>query len=790
MAATPPASAFPICIPTQQGDSMSRLVPVLFLALFALALQGVPVFNQPVEKTQPDGTEFQCLLSGDEFFNYYHDADGYTIIQSPVDGFYYYAEHLGDDIAPSNYRVGSVDPASEGLESHVVISPDQYRARRDSFYAHIQPPTHARPTSGNMFNISVLIRFSDQSEFTATRQSFDNTFNNEAAGAQSLLDYYQEASYGNLTIRTFLYPTCAPNINLSYQDSHPRSYYCAYNAVTNPNGYTDDQRTEREHTLLINAIDAIADQVPDTLTIDANFDGRVDNVSFIIRGQNEGWSDLIWGHRWTLFSGNVSIHNKMVYDYTFVPESQSDVYTHCHEMFHSLGAPDLYHYNGGIDPAGPWDLMDGGFVHMGAYMKYRYGYWIDDIPEITGSGLYTLHPLTEPDNNCYRIPAATSDTEFFVVEYRKDIPGTYESAIPRSGLVIYRINGELDGQGNASGPPDEVYVYRPGGTLNNEGSINAAAFSSDYDQTEFNSDTSPSCFLSDGSDASIAIHQIGPCDDTISFYVNPAYGFITGSVTTDNPNDDLTQAVISANGDWVHPNPAGQYELAVMEGSYSLTASMPFHTSQTMPITVPGLQEVQASFNLNELPAPSNLEASHEGNTINLTWLPPSNLETFISYRLYRQIPGYAWTLVTSPTQTEYSLTLNPTLTYRFFVNAAYTGGISDSTNLVEVNLSATSEEVAKPMITGLGGAYPNPFNPSTAIRYSVAKDAKIRLCVYDLRGQRTATLLDAHQTRGTHSLVWNGTDNGGARIASGVYFLRMEADGSPVGVKKLLLLK
>jgi hypothetical protein len=66
--------------------------------------------------TQPDGQTINCLASGDEFFNWLHDSNGYTIIQSPTDGYYYYAVKKNGSLAPSAYRVNAVNPASVGLE--------------------------------------------------------------------------------------------------------------------------------------------------------------------------------------------------------------------------------------------------------------------------------------------------------------------------------------------------------------------------------------------------------------------------------------------------------------------------------------------------------------------------------------------------------------------------------------------------------------------------------------------------------------------------------------------------
>ena len=91
--------------------------------------------------------------------------------------------------------------------------------------------------------------------------------------------------------------------------------------------------------------------------------------------------------------------------------------------------------------------------------------WITSIPTITTTGTYTLNPITSSTNNAYRINSPNSTTEYYVVEYRRKT-GTFESSLPGSGLLVYRINLSIpSGQwGNDCGPPDELYVYRPGGT--------------------------------------------------------------------------------------------------------------------------------------------------------------------------------------------------------------------------------------------------------------------------------------------------------------------------------------
>jgi hypothetical protein len=84
---------------------------------------------------------------------------------------------------------------------------------------------------------------------------------------------------------------------------------------------------------------------------------------------------------------------------------------------------------------------------------------------------------------------------------------------------------------------------------------------------------------------------------------------------------------------------------------------------------------------------------------------------------------------------------------------------------------------------------YPNPFNPETTIRYTVPGTRRVTITVYNILGRRVITLLDQEQSAGTHQVTWNGVDERGAPVASGLYLYRMVTDGFSE-VKKMLLLK
>ena len=84
---------------------------------------------------------------------------------------------------------------------------------------------------------------------------------------------------------------------------------------------------------------------------------------------------------------------------------------------------------------------------------------------------------------------------------------------------------------------------------------------------------------------------------------------------------------------------------------------------------------------------------------------------------------------------------------------------------------------------------YPNPFNPSTTIRYEVHRPGHLILAIYNVLGQRVRTLVDAQQAAGERSVVWDGRNDQGEVMASGVYFSRMQV-ADVVENRTMLLVK
>jgi hypothetical protein len=84
---------------------------------------------------------------------------------------------------------------------------------------------------------------------------------------------------------------------------------------------------------------------------------------------------------------------------------------------------------------------------------------------------------------------------------------------------------------------------------------------------------------------------------------------------------------------------------------------------------------------------------------------------------------------------------------------------------------------------------YPNPFNPATSIRFSIPEAGVVRLKVYDVAGRVVRTLVDGATGAGRALVTWDGMDETGRRVASGVYFYRLEAPGATL-TRKMMLLK
>jgi len=93
------------------------------------------------------------------------------------------------------------------------------------------------------------------------------------------------------------------------------------------------------------------------------------------------------------------------------------------------------------------------------------------------------------------------------------------------------------------------------------------------------------------------------------------------------------------------------------------------------------------------------------------------------------------------------------------------------------------------PAETRIIGSYPNPFNPSTTIRYALSEDARVSVKIYNTLGQLVRTIVDADQSEGYHEAVWDGRNETGSSVSSGIYVYRL-VTGEFTQTRRMLLMK
>ena len=100
----------------------------------------------------------------------------------------------------------------------------------------------------------------------------------------------------------------------------------------------------------------------------------------------------------------------------------------------------------------------------------------------------------------------------------------------------------------------------------------------------------------------------------------------------------------------------------------------------------------------------------------------------------------------------------------------------------------ATGVDASTPSAFSLGQNYPNPFNPTTTIPFTLDSSGHISVAIYNIMGQRVATVIDNYISAVSHYVTWNGTDDRGNHVSAGIYLYQLRA-GRHAETKKMLLL-
>ena len=126
--------------------------------------------NIPQKITQSNGQIIELYASGDQYSHRLHDENDYTIVLNPEDGDFYYATKRGQEIIPSEFKAGLIEPSVTSLIPGIKISQEQYLEKKE-YYERYMSHRNGRdaPTSGTIAQLNVFIKFADDGNFPNLR---------------------------------------------------------------------------------------------------------------------------------------------------------------------------------------------------------------------------------------------------------------------------------------------------------------------------------------------------------------------------------------------------------------------------------------------------------------------------------------------------------------------------------------------------------------------------------------------------------------------------------------------
>jgi hypothetical protein len=129
-------------------------------------------------------------------------------------------------------------------------------------------------------------------------------------------------------------------------------------------------------------------------------------------------------------------------------------------------------------------------------------------------------------------------------------------------------------------------------------------------------------------------------------------------------------------------------------------------------------------------------------------------------------------------------------MSVRLHAYSRFTGTVYwDDLEVNPVGVTDVDNDGLIPAVFNVFQNYPNPFNPSTTISYAIPQQSNVMVKIYDMLGREVKTLVSGEQMPGVYNVLWNGDNNSGVNVATGIYLYRVVA-GNNVQVRKMILLK
>ena len=310
--------------------------------------------------------------------------------------------------------------------------------------------------------------------------------------------------------------------------------------------------------------------------------------------------------------------------------------------------------------------------------------------------------------------------------------------------------------------------------------------------------------------------QVVSAHNEASLFVNETWSGFSNNTSTDNPKltDGASRAIIhdwdqGNNGAFTSICPGGSTAIYYTAGGEEGVSTAANWTSAaaTSPEVTPATGNGGSNSEWLDETLPvelSSFSATIPGdNEVLIRWITQSETD-MLGYNLLRAelaLMGDATRInpdiipaENQPCETRYEYgdpEIQPETTYFYWLESISASGHSEFFGPVDVFVTEDDpgQVPDAEMVTQLLANYPNPFNPSTEIGYSLVEAEHVTIEVFNLKGQLIRTLVDQTMTGGTHHIEWLGNDQFGKPVGSGIYLYRMKTD-SYISTRKMLMIQ
>lgn len=528
--------------------------------------------------------------------------------------------------------------------------------------------------------------------------------------------------------------------------------------------------------------------------------------------------------------GNIKID-----DYIIQPEISCwngliEIGVFCHEYGHALGLPDLYDTSGAGEGIGKWGLMASGSwggdgaspaqpVHMCAWSKIFLG-WI--APTVVPcDDQYELAAVQLAPSVLKVWSLANPQDEYFLIENRQQILN--DGLLPGAGLNIWHIDENVISAGWYSNEVNAGSIYgvameqadgmdQLGGGGNRGDAGDPWPGSSG--RITLTNGTSPDSRSNDGSSTIVSVTSISTAAMNMSADIMVGVEAVdstppTVTVLSPNGGEDWPVGTARTIG-WQSDDNVGVADVSIL-ASYdggndfndmlagglpedgSWTWQIPLSPSSSVVIKVVAADaagnlsddDSDALFTISdqfppgiELYAPAGGEIWPTHSTQTVSWAAADNVAVSGIDILLSTDDGLSWPLIVAsdlPNSGSYDWAIPSEISAlcRLLVRAWDAGGLSRDAESGTFTLANLTAVPGGPMALHVGPCVPNPFNPQTTVHYQNPRAGLISIAVFNLLGRRVRTLLDEQRPAGTGEVRWDGRDDHGQGVASGVYYVQ-----------------